>query len=126
ERDFAEYSGITPLQFHGPVAQGQLADAFRSGSVLVLPSLEEGFGLVVPQALACGLPVIVSNRVGAKDLVRQRENGSVVPVQDPVALAEELQWWADNPRRVREDVTWKKPVELLLSHSRSAMRNART
>ena len=53
---------------HGPVAQETLAEAFRSGSVLVLPSLEEGFGLVVPQALNCGLPVIVSDQVGGQDL----------------------------------------------------------
>ena len=88
QRDFSEYKGATPLHFHGPVSQAQLADAFRSGSVLVLPSLEEGFGLVVPQALACGLPVIVSDRVGAKDLVRHRDNGSVFPTSDATALAE--------------------------------------
>jgi glycosyltransferase involved in cell wall biosynthesis len=80
QRDLAAYRGRATLRFRGPVSQASLADAFRAGSVLVLPSLEEGFGLVVPQALACGLPAIVSDRVGARDLLRHRENGSVFPL----------------------------------------------
>jgi glycosyltransferase involved in cell wall biosynthesis len=79
ERDLSAYRGATPLRFHGAVSQAALGAALRAGSVLVLPSLEEGFGLVVPQALNCGIPVIVSDRVGGKDLVRHRENGSIVP-----------------------------------------------
>ncbi len=80
--DLDQYRGATPLNFHGPVSQEALAAGFRAGSVLVLPSLEEGFGLVVPQALNCGLPAIVSDRVGGKDLVRHRENGSIFTTGD--------------------------------------------
>src|SRR5262249_44146734 len=50
-QDLDAYRGATPLNFHGAVSQEALAEGFRSGSVLVLPSVEEGFGLVVPQAL---------------------------------------------------------------------------
>ena len=88
--DLDQYRGATPLNFHGPVSQEALAAAFRGGSVLVLPSLEEGFGLVVPQALNCGLPAIVSDRVGGKDFVRHHENGSVFPTNNAAALATEL------------------------------------
>jgi glycosyltransferase involved in cell wall biosynthesis len=87
DRDIAAYRGPSPLHFHGPVSQGNLADAMRSSSVLVLPSLEEGFGLVVPQALNCGIPCIVSDRVGGKDLIQHRMNGSIIPAQQPEALA---------------------------------------
>jgi glycosyltransferase involved in cell wall biosynthesis len=120
QHDLAQYRGRVPLRFHGAVPQGALAEAFRAGSVLVLPSLEEGFGLVVPQALNCGLPVIVSDRVGGKDFIRHRENGSVFPVGDPVALAAELEWWAEHPRRVPGKFGWTEPTRTLIAFSTQA------
>jgi len=120
ESDIAVYRGPSPLHFHGPVSQGNLADAMRSSSVLVLPSLEEGFGLVVPQALNCGIPCIVSDRVGGKDLIQHRMNGSIIPVQQPEALAAELTWWASHPRRVSQSLGWTEPVERLIGLSSAA------
>ncbi|MGD0786527.1 MAG: glycosyltransferase family 4 protein [Terracidiphilus sp.] len=58
--------------------------------VLVLPSLGEGFGLVVTEALACGLPVIVTPNVGASDLVCEGQEGFVVPVSSAEAIADRL------------------------------------
>jgi glycosyltransferase involved in cell wall biosynthesis len=120
EGDIAAYRGPASLHFHGPVSQGNLADAMRSSSVLVLPSLEEGFGLVVPQALNCGLPCIVSDRVGGKDLIRHRENGSIVPVQTPERLSDELHWWAAQPKRVCQSFGWTEPAERLIALSTAA------
>jgi glycosyltransferase involved in cell wall biosynthesis len=120
-QDLDAYRGATPLAFHGAVAQETLANAFRAGSVLVLPSLEEGFGLVVPQALNCGLPAIVSDRVGGKDLIRHRENGSIFPAGDPAALAAELAWWAEHPRRVTETFGWRQPAATLIALSSAAL-----
>lgn len=120
--DIAAYRGRSPLHFHGPTSQGNLAEAMRRSSVLVLPSLEEGFGLVVPQALNCGLPCIVSDRVGGKDLIEHRKNGSIVPVQNPEALAGELQWWAGHPARVRQSFGWTQPTERLIALSTAATR----
>jgi glycosyltransferase involved in cell wall biosynthesis len=120
QADLAAYRGATPLHFHGPVAQPALAQAFRAGSVLVLPSLEEGFGLVVPQALSCGLPAIVSNRVGGQDLVRHRETGSIFPAGDATALAAELAWWAAQPRRVTANFGWSEPAQKLITLSQAA------
>jgi glycosyltransferase involved in cell wall biosynthesis len=120
--DVDGYTGRVPLKFHGPISQERLADAFRHSSVLVLPSLEEGFGLVVPQALNCGLPVIVSDRVGAKDLIRHRENGSIIPANDACALRRELDYWADHPTRIDQKWEWETPARLLLSLSEEASR----
>jgi len=117
--DFAAYRGKIPLHFHGAVSQRQLSSAFQQGDVLVLPSLEEGFGLVAPQALACGMPVIVSEAVGAKDLVRPHENGSIFPTRDAAALAAELQWWAQNPTTLNETHSWSAPAEKLLNLSKA-------
>lgn len=118
--DLAAYRGKVPLHFHGPVSQHALAEAFRAGSVLVLPSLEEGFGLVVPQALNCGLPVIVSDCVGGKDFIRHRENGSIFPTRDAAALAAELEWWAAHPRRVEGKFGWTGPTRTLIALSSHA------
>lgn len=119
-RDFADYQGRGPLKFHGPVSQPVLADAFRKSSVLVLPSLEEGFGLVVPQALNCGTPCIVSNRVGAKDLIKHRINGSIFEAGNAEALVQELEWWEQNGLRPTETYGWQMPAKTLLSLSQIA------
>jgi glycosyltransferase involved in cell wall biosynthesis len=120
-RDLDAYRGATPLRFHGAVSQAALGAALRAGSALVLPSLEEGFGLVVPQALNCGLPAIVSDRVGGKDLVRHRENGSIVPATNAEALAAELEWWSQNPRRIRERHGWEEPARILIDATKSLL-----
>lgn len=119
--DLEKYRGATPLTFHGAVPQTQLARGFRESSILVLPSLEEGFGLVVPQALGCGTPCLVSDRVGGKDLIRHRENGSIFPAQDATAFAAELIWWAEHPRRLRESFGWTDPAHQLIALSRAAL-----
>ena len=115
--DIAAYNGPIPLTWHGAVSQHELAAAFREASVLVLPSLEEGFGLVIPQALNCGLPCIVSDRVGGKDLVRHRENGSIFPTGDAAALAAELAWWQANWHPVDETHAWPRPAADLIRQS---------
>ena len=112
--DLAAYGGRTPLTHHGAVSQRELAEGFRQGSVLVLASLEEGFGLVVPQALNCGLPCIVSDRVGGKDLIRHRENGSIFPSGEPDALAAELAWWESHWQPARESHGWEEPARAIV------------
>ena len=121
KQDIDGYSGETPLYFHGPVGQHDLAEKMREASILVLPSLEEGFGLVVAQALSCGTPTVVSDAVGAKDLIKNRENGSVFPVKDSEALCQELVFWASQPRRVTGDFSWSNPAGTLLQLSEAAL-----
>ncbi len=110
-----------PLEFHGAVPQTVLAEAFRKSSVLVLPSLEEGFGLVIPQALNCGLPCIVSDRVGGKDLIRHRENGSIFPSGDAAELAAELHWWESHWKPVSETHGWDANARAVIESSRAAL-----
>jgi glycosyltransferase involved in cell wall biosynthesis len=68
----------------------QVLELMMQSDVLVLPSLSEAFGLVVTEALACGLPVIVTPNVGASDLISDGREGFVVPVCSSEAIADRL------------------------------------
>jgi alpha-maltose-1-phosphate synthase len=68
----------------------QVLDVMMESDVLALPSLCEAFGLVVTEALACGLPVIVTPNVGASDLITDEREGFVVPLCSAEAIAEHL------------------------------------
>lgn len=75
---------------HGPVSSERLLAEYRKSDIFCLPSVEEGFGMVVPQAMATGLPVVVSSAVGACDLIVDGEHGFVVPPMEVNALANAL------------------------------------
>jgi glycosyltransferase involved in cell wall biosynthesis len=70
-------------------APGDPLPAYHRAELLVLPSLHDGFGFVVAEAMACGLPVIVTEDSGASCLVRNKENGWIVPSGkiEPLAAA---------------------------------------
>jgi glycosyltransferase involved in cell wall biosynthesis len=72
------------------LSHGQVLDLMMHSDVLVLPSLSEGFGLVVTEALACGLPVIVTPNVGASDLLKDGRESFVVQLCSSEAIAEGL------------------------------------
>lgn len=74
----------------GSLSQAELAARLRAADCLVLPSRNESFGMVVPEALASGMPAVVSDRAGAADLIAEGENGWVVPAGDAGALAARL------------------------------------
>jgi glycosyltransferase involved in cell wall biosynthesis len=103
---FSRYCGRTPVIRYGALSQANLSRFFRSMDLLVLPSLEEGFGLVVVQALSCGIPCIVSDRVGAADLIREGINGSIVPVGDSDALLEAILGWTRCRCTVPDTYSW--------------------
>lgn len=81
----------------GAYPQERLPELYAQGSVFVLPSLADGFGMVVPQAMACGLPVIVTENVGASDVVSEGVDGFVIPIRDTDALSQKLSMLYEQP-----------------------------
>jgi glycosyltransferase involved in cell wall biosynthesis len=80
-----------PIRFTGFLNQTAMVSAYAASDVLVVPSVWETWGLVVNEAMACGLPAIVTTGVAcAGDLVVPRETGDVVPVGDERALTEAM------------------------------------
>jgi glycosyltransferase involved in cell wall biosynthesis len=68
----------------------RVLDLMQEADVLVLPSLTEGCALVVLEALACGLPVIVTPNTGSLEFVRDGCEGFVVPIGSSDAIADRL------------------------------------
>ncbi len=69
--------------------------------MLVLPSLNEGMGRVLVEAMAAGKPVVASRVGGIPDLVRHGETGYLVPPADEKALANGIKKLLDDPRRAK-------------------------
>lgn len=82
------------------VPKPRLLELYRSASVLVLPTLAEGFAYVVLEAMAAGLPVITTRNSGCGSFVEDGANGWLVPAGDAAALTDRLQWCAENPGRL--------------------------
>jgi len=78
--------------FHGPIAQKELLYEFQRASVLIFPTLCDGFGMVVTEALAQGLPVIATHSCGAADFIDEGKNGFLVPAADVNVLVERIEW----------------------------------
>jgi glycosyltransferase involved in cell wall biosynthesis len=90
------------IEVLGPLDQAALAQVMSTSDVLVLPSRHDSYGMVVPEAMACGLPVIASERVGAAELlVKEGETGWIVPAEDVAALTTRLSWCAAQPAALR-------------------------
>ena len=82
----------------GHMPQTELKQIMSRSNVLVLPSIQDGFGMVMAQAMACGCPVVASNHTGVEDLITDGLEGFIVPVRDVSALTDNLQQLADEPR----------------------------
>jgi glycosyltransferase involved in cell wall biosynthesis len=86
----------------GRVSQPELARWYRRAQVLVAPSLYEGFGLPAAEAMACGIPVVVSDGGALPEVVADGETGRIVAAGDAAALADALAGLLDDPQRCRE------------------------
>jgi starch synthase len=87
------------VRFIGPVGPERLRELYRESDVFVFPSFFEGFGLVILEAMACGLPVIASDRSAGPDVVDET-CGRVVEAGDVGQLVECLRWFAENREKV--------------------------
>jgi glycosyltransferase involved in cell wall biosynthesis len=87
-----EYSDL-PIEWAPGLPHAALSERLRSADLYVLPSLEEGLARSITEALACGLPAIVTPNTGVADFIREGENGSVVPIRNPQAIADAILAW---------------------------------
>lgn len=83
------------VRITGPQSPAGLRARYGAADVLVFPSFFEGFGLVILEAMACGLPVIASDSTAGPDIL-DSATGRIVPSGDVEALAEALKWFSAN------------------------------
>jgi glycosyltransferase involved in cell wall biosynthesis len=101
-RAFCDAAGLGErVVFAGFVDRTQLPPYYGIADLLVLPSRSEVWGLVINEAMACGVPVLTTDVVGAvPDLLQEGINGYVVPVRHPDALCDAmLRFFADGTDR---------------------------
>ena len=94
------YREFCDFTFEPPRPHRRVLELMRTCDVLLLPSLVEGWGLVLGEALSQGLPLIVTPNTGGKDLVEEGETGFVVPIRSPERIAEKLAWLCENRRKI--------------------------
>lgn len=81
----------------GHIPQPQLKKIMSRSHVMVLPSVQDGFGMVMAQAMACACPIIATTNTGAEELFTDGVEGFIVPIRNADAITERLQLLADNP-----------------------------
>jgi glycosyltransferase involved in cell wall biosynthesis len=84
------------VQFIGSVDRATLRTLYHQASLFVLPSIEDGFGMVIGEAMASSLPVICSTHSAGPDIIEDGVHGFLVPPHDTHDLAEKIQWCYSN------------------------------
>jgi alpha-maltose-1-phosphate synthase len=85
------------IVFKGILKGTELEEVYRSANVFCLPSIEDGFGLVLGEALSFGLPIITTCNTGADDIITDGQEGFVVSIRNSKQIAEKLQQLIDDP-----------------------------
>lgn len=88
--------------FYGPTNRENLKQLYQYSSLFVLPSVEDGFGMVIGEAMSAGLPVICTDHTGAPDFVISGESGFIVPACDSTSLADKIRWAFEHQHELSE------------------------
>jgi glycosyltransferase involved in cell wall biosynthesis len=126
-RNLAGELGIdSQVHFLGKVSHQDLPQVYAAADIVVLPSqLQESFGLVLIEAMACGKPVIASNLPGVRSVVNDGEDGLLVRTEDVDDLVEKMQMLLGDAyrrcemgtrgrKKVEEKYAWSKSIPLLV------------
>lgn len=95
--DFADRVTIRPS-----VSADELVKAYQRADLFVFPSVGEGFGQVLLESLASGLPVLATTHTAAPDLVEEGRQGFIIEPRRPEQLAERIAWAATHRRELAE------------------------
>lgn len=93
----AQYEGRVRVRRLGHITRQELGQVMGRCHVHVFPTLLEGFGRNIIEAMASGLPVITTPNCGGPDLIEDGVTGFIVPIRDVEAICERLAWIYDHP-----------------------------
>jgi starch synthase len=111
---------LTRCRWIPSLPRDRILEEMRRHDVLVFPSLFEGFGLVVTEALSQGLPVITTAHTCGPDVIDDGVEGFLVPISNPEAITEKLDWLDRDRSRIEDmrQAAWKKARSLSWSDYR--------
>ena len=84
------------VTFHGVLSHGDLGASYSRADIFSFPSLYEGFGIVLAEAMHAGLPIVATRTGPANEILREGENSLIVPIADSTAFAGAIRTLADN------------------------------
>lgn len=103
--------GKHKIEYLGALSNADVLDWYRKASIFVLPSFWEAFPVTVLEALSCETPPVVTPVGGVPEFIRNFENGLLVPKNNPLKLAEAMQYLLDNrPVRIKLGKAGRKSV----------------
>lgn len=108
------------VRFHG--REENMTRAYQAADVFVYPSAYDAFGMVVAEAMAAELPVVVGQDIGAAEWLVPRQNGLLCDPARPVTVREQLQWLRADPERAH--AIGRAARTVALSHSWDACASA--
>jgi glycosyltransferase involved in cell wall biosynthesis len=118
--------------FPGFVPDEDLVPLLREARALIHPAVTEGYGLVLLEAMACGLPVIAASASGPAEILRDGETGLLVPMRDPGALTAAMlrliddSSLADRLRQHAAAYVLRRGVETMVEETLAVYRNMLT
>lgn len=111
-----EHFAGAPATFTGYLTGQPLADAYASADIFAFPSETETFGMVVPEAMAAGIPVVTTLVGGVDDVLEEGRSGFMVPIGDVDAMVDRVRLLVENPdlrqqlgahgREAAQNLTW--------------------
>ncbi len=85
------------VRFQGALPNADLPAIYRAASVFVLPSLNEGMSNTVLEAMACGLPVVLTDTGGTSELLEDGRNGYLIEMESAASIAQVLRRYLEQP-----------------------------
>jgi glycosyltransferase involved in cell wall biosynthesis len=139
-------SPIAPMEFYrsqyrdftylSTRPHGEVLKLMQSCDVLVLPSIAEGRALVQQEAMANGLPLIITPNTGGEDLIVEGETGFLVPIRRPDKIAEKISWMADHRNSLpdmrlaamkkADEYPWQRYTDRIVSALAASLTETRT
>lgn len=113
------------VKFLGKVGEKELLNAYHASDIFIFPNHMQTFGLAPAEAMAAGLPVIISKTAGFSEFVEDMKNALLVAPLRPDQIAERISWLIENPMEyerlaqngqdfVRNNLSWERRIKEMI------------
>jgi hypothetical protein len=135
-RDFEPLNrALARVNYFASLPHQEILQLMRSNDILLFPTLFDGFGLVMLEAMSQGCVVVATPNCGAPDVIRDGHDGFIVPIRDPRAIAEKLELlhrdrgrlaaMSEAARKKAESLTWESYRKGVVEAVRSVLGEAK-